>query len=318
MTAPGHGKLYDRFGAMSDPRYIDQPDTERVAETLLERPVEALVNEATQARKRTVRLREDAKRLKAAAVDAKKTSRRRVSEPETEEALRGGFVHVLYEDPELAETLSPNDARVLKEALRAPVITIREGSWHPPHYDPDRTYGLLILEGLLGRRVMLGAATTIELLGHGDIVRPWQKLPESLIPARVQWRALSNLRAAVLDERVTVLIGRRPELTVAFAARLARQSHAATRLAAIGHIARVEDRLLAILCHLAGNWGRVTTDGVRIPFRLTHEVLGELVGAKRPSVTIGLSYLRQQGEVVQAQDGRYILTGSPPNWQPEA
>ena len=299
---------------MSERQYIDSPDTDQVAETLLERPVEALVNEAAQARKRTVRLREDAQRLKAAAVDAQKTSRRRAAEPETGEAVRGGFVHVLYEDPELAEALSPNDARVLREALCAPVIAISEGSWHPPHYDPDRTYGLLMLEGLLGRRVMLGAATAIELLGHGDIVRPWQKLAESLIPARVQWRALSNVRMAVLDERVTTLIGRRPELTVAFAARLARRSHAATRLAAIGHIARVEDRLLAILWHLAGNWGRVTPDGVRIPFRLTHEVLGELVGAKRPSVTIGLSTLRQQGEVVQSPDGRYILTGSPPDW----
>jgi CRP/FNR family cyclic AMP-dependent transcriptional regulator len=197
------------------------------------------------------------------------------------------------------------------------VLTIHEDAWQPPHYDPDRTYGLLILDGLLGRRVMLGGAATIELLGPGDIVRPWQKLPDTPIPARVQWRPLSALRMAVLDERVTTLICGRPDLTIAFAGRLTRRCHAATRLAAIGHISRVEDRLLATLWQLAGNWGRVTALGVRIPVRLTHEVLGELVGAKRPSVTIGLSNLRRQGEVTQDADGNYILTGTPPVWQPD-
>jgi CRP/FNR family transcriptional regulator, cyclic AMP receptor protein len=293
---------------------IEKALSEPVDEALLEHPAEALVNEAAQARKQNLSLREEAKRLKADAVGAQEASRRRAVSMGSRRSAGDGFVHVLHEDPELAGALPHRELRQLTEALLAPVISIRDSPWQPPEYDPDRIYGLLMLDGLLGRRVTLGAAAMIELLGHGDILRPWQEPPYAPIPARVDWLVLSPARLAVLDEPVTALIGRRPELTVTFAARLASRCHAATYLAAIGHIGRVEDRLLAILWHLAGNWGRVTPQGVRIPFRLTHEVLGELVGAKRPSVTIGLSTLRRQGDIAQTEDGRYVVTGSPPQW----
>jgi CRP/FNR family transcriptional regulator, cyclic AMP receptor protein len=179
-------------------------------------------------------------------------------------------------------------------------------------------YGVLVLDGLLGRRLELGEAASIELLGRGDIFRPWQRPPESAIPARVDWRVLSPLRLALLDERITAWIGLRRELTVAFAARLVRRANAAAYLAAIGHVKRVEERLLAMLWHLGSNWGHVTPQGVRIPFRLTHAVLGELVGAHRPSVTIGLRKLRDRGELAQTEDGKYLLTGAPPDWSRSA
>ncbi len=280
---------------------------EEVDEALLERPRQALVNEAAQARKQTIRLRE-------AAGEAR---RRHVAAIETADAFGGRVVHVLHEDPELAKALSEEDRRELTQALRAPLITVEDGSWQPPVYEPDRTYGLLVLDGLLGRRLRVGAATAIELLGQGDILRPWQKVQESAIPASVEWRILSPARIAVLDERVTRVIGRRPELSVAFSSRLLRRCQTADYLAAVGHLTRVEDRLLAVLWHLATNWGRVTPQGIRIPFRLTHQMLGELVGAKRPSVTIGLRYLREQGEVARSRDGRYLLTGTPPERNPE-
>ena len=303
---------------MTGEQRIEKARTEPVDETLLERPAEALVNRGVYRRRQAVGFSDKVLRLTAAGADAQETSRRHASAIEAGEAVGGGLVHILYEDPELASALPMKDARDLMDALRAPVITIRESPWHPPAYDPDRTYGLLMLEGLLGKRVILGAATTIELLGHGDILRPWQTLPDTLIPASVEWRVLSPVRMAVLDERITAAISRRPELIVAFASRFTRRCHAATYLAAIGHIGRVEDRLLAIMWHIAGNWGRVTPNGVRIPFRLTHEILGELVGAKRPSVTIGLSNLRQQGEIAQSRDGQYVLTGSPPQWRSDS
>jgi CRP/FNR family transcriptional regulator, cyclic AMP receptor protein len=302
---------------MNDHPPIEKTNPESAVETLLERPTEALVDEATQALRRTVKLRVQAQRLKAPAGEAQGTSRRRVSTIARTGGAGVGFVQILREDPELASALPARDARELVEAMRAPVISIRSGPWNPPHHEPDSTYGLLVLEGLLARRVTVGAGTMIELLSHGDILRPSQNLAERLVPAAVRWRALTESRVAVLDERVTALIGSRPELTVAFAARLARRCHAAAYLGAIGHMGRVEDRLLGLLWHLADTWGRVTPDGVRIPFRLTHEVLGELVGAKRPSVTIGLSYLRREGEVTQSSSGQYILTGEPPRWHPD-
>ena len=44
-------------------------------------------------------------------------------------------------------------------------------------------------------------------------------------------------------------------------------------------------------------WGRVRSDGVVIPLRLTHAVLSDLVAARRPTVTSALSDLSRRGEV---------------------
>jgi acetylornithine deacetylase/succinyl-diaminopimelate desuccinylase-like protein len=73
-------------------------------------------------------------------------------------------------------------------------------------------------------------------------------------------------------------------------------------------------KLLATLWHLASNWGRVTPEGVYIPFRLTHEVLGEILGAKRPSVTTAMTQLQRRGEIAIGAGGGYLLKGNPADW----
>ncbi len=69
--------------------------------------------------------------------------------------------------------------------------------------------------------------------------------------------------------------------------------------------------MLATLWHLASNWGYVTRNGVCMPFRLTHQALGEIVGARRPSVTSAMRRLREDGRIVREARGGYILTGDP-------
>jgi CRP-like cAMP-binding protein len=227
-----------------------------------------------------------------------------------------GVAYILQEDPELAEALPSQERETAFELLWAPTISTDGDSWRCPHCDPSRTYGLLMLEGLLGRRLRLGRATSLELLGSGDVLRPWQEAPESTIATRVDWRVFAPARLAVLDERITALIGLRPELAVALAGRLVRRSYLALYLATIGHIRRVDDRLWAALWHIGGSWGRMTLEGVRIPFYLSHAALGEIVGAQRPTVTIGMKALQDDGKVKRTQDGFYVLTGSPPDWMP--
>src|SRR5205807_7363295 len=119
-------------------------------------------------------------------------------------------------------------------------------------------------------------------------------------------------RLAILDERVTALIGRRPQLLVNFSERLLRRARAATYLMVVSHLPRVEDRVLATLWHIASSWGRVTPDGVCIPFRLTHEVLGEIVGAHRPSITVAMQTLQSRGQLRRSASGSYVLIGDPP------
>jgi CRP/FNR family transcriptional regulator, cyclic AMP receptor protein len=293
----------------AEPSRTDGP--EALEQAVAEDGSHALINQAEMARRRTHELRGQAARLKSVAHDSlalRKTTHVDGDRPSRE------TVYLLREDPDLGAALSPSDRERFERLLQAPAIQVRGSTWQPPAGNHDGFYGLLVLGGLLARRLRLGDATSIELLGRGDVLRPWQDPPETAIQAHVDWRVLAPARLALLDERITRWIGLRRELTLALAARLVRRSHATAYLNAIAHVKRVEERLLAMLWHVATNWGHVTPQGVRIPFRLTHEVLGELVGAHRPSVTIGLGKLRERGDVARTEDGKLLLPGEPPVW----
>lgn len=235
--------------------------------------------------------------------------------------LRAGpaYASILRDDPELALGLSEEDRRAAMSLFRAPVIQISGQRWTPPHYDAARTFGLIILDGLLGRRVRVGRTVGTELLGVGDILRPWDdEQPFELVPATLDWRVFSPTRLAVLDDRITTLIGRRAQLMVNFSGRIMRQSRRATYLMVVSHLPRIEDRVLATLWHIASTCGKVTPDGVNIPFRITHEVLGEIVGAHRPSVTVAIQTLETRGRLIRTATNGFILPGLPPEWEPQA
>lgn len=223
-------------------------------------------------------------------------------------------VFILSEDPELAQTLSPEQRPIVVNRLRARYERLQRGPWKPPHLGPT-SYGLLVLDGLLARRVRIGRGASAELLGAGDILRPWDNGEDWSLPSMdVAWTVLHEARVAILDEGVTRTIGAHPELVVAFASRLLLRSRSAARMAAITHITRVDQRLLAWLWHVAERWGQVTPRGVRIPFRLTHELMAEAVGAQRPSVTVAIRQLAERNEAMRERGGSYVLTGEPVHW----
>lgn len=230
-------------------------------------------------------------------------------------AVESEVAFILKEDPDLAQALSPGDRRIAMDLFRASVISVSRPRWQPPEYETTRTYGLLLLDGLIGRRVQVGGAVATELLSCGDILRPWEEPTLwHMIPPELDWRVFRPTRLALLDERITSLIGRRPELVIAFSARLLRRARVAAYLMAISHLTRVEDKLIATLWHLASTWGHVTPQGVSVPFRLSHEVLGEILGAQRPSVTLAMQRLRRRGQVVLEAAGGYLLLGDPGAW----
>src|SRR5205085_10002328 len=83
----------------------------------------------------------------------------------------------------------------------------------------------------------------------------------------------------------------------------------------VTQLKRIDDRVLAMLWHLAERWGHVATDGiVVVELSLTHRALGRLVGAQRPSVTTALGTLARGGLLDRTEDGAWRPLSSPPDW----
>src|SRR3954469_10882702 len=72
---------------------------------------------------------------------------------------------------------------------------------------------------------------------------------------------------------------------------------------AVCHLPQLELRLRVVFWHLADRWGRVTPDGVVVPLRLTHELIGGLVGARRAPVTRALGRLHEAGVLERRREG---------------
>ncbi len=75
-----------------------------------------------------------------------------------------------------------------------------------------------------------------------------------------------------------------------------RQKQAAiASLSRLHHVDRVREKLL----ELAREHGRVGRDGIRLDFPLTHDLLGEMTGSARETVTRALDELQREGFVTR-------------------
>ena len=219
----------------------------------------------------------------------------------------------LREDPELAEVIPPPRRQQAIEECSAPELRLASGGGESrvlPAFDGG--IGLLVLSGLLIRHVGIRGRFGAELLGEGDLLRPWQSDQDSpLLPVETGWAVIHPARLAVLDTSFLRHLSAYPELATCFVARATQRSRNLAVNMAIVHQARVDVRLRMLLWHLAGRWGRVRSDGTVVPLRLTHAVLAELVAARRPTVTSALSDLTRRGLVRASSDG-WLLYGEPP------
>lgn len=227
----------------------------------------------------------------------------------------GRSVLVLQEDPDLVEGLPAEECERATRLLRAVVLELPTGVWVPPAPEPD-AFGMLVLEGLLLRLVTLGKAVSLEPIGAGNVIRPGELSGQlALLPYSVSWEAIEPVRLAVLGREATTVIGHWPELAVAFSSRIMARVRSQALFMAAANFTRVEGRLLAAFWHLAGLWGKVAPEGILVPFTLTHETLAQLVGARRPSVTLAMGALKREQRIIRRPDGYYVLLGDPPDWQ---
>lgn len=226
-------------------------------------------------------------------------------------------VRILEHDPDLGAALDGAREQAARRELVAPVVEAPPGRWdggavHPRN--PPGHFGLLLIEGVLARNLVVHRRTCTELLGPGDLLRPWvSAVPDESIRIDAAWMVVEPTRFAVLDHRFVLAVSRFPEVTAALMDRLVLRSRWLGFHLAICHLPKVEDRLMLTLWHLADRWGRVTRDGVVIPVPLNHRVLAAIVGARRPSVTTALGALQKREVLARTPQGGWLLHGEAPS-----
>ena len=76
----------------------------------------------------------------------------------------------------------------------------------------------------------------------------------------------------------------------------------------------VETRLLVLFWHLAERWGNVTPGGIALRLRLSHALLGQLVGCPALVRRTALQHAHLRERPPQRRsDGSWLLIGPPPD-----
>ena len=221
--------------------------------------------------------------------------------------------HVLREDSELAEAIPPERRQEAIEGCTAKEMRFSTGDGVSESSPLQSGVGILVLSGLLIRRVGIDGRFGAELLGEGDLLRPWQwEFDSTTLPVEMSWSIVEPSRVALLDDAfVHRCLGRFPELVSPLVGRAMQRARNLAVNMAIVHQARVDVRVHMLLWHLAGRWGRVRSEGTILRLRLTHTVLADLVAARRPTVTSAISELNRNG-LVRSTGDEWLLFGEPP------
>jgi hypothetical protein len=167
-----------------------------------------------------------------------------------------------------------------------------------------RGFGGLIIDGMVLERLHAGDQPTLRLLGPGDLLSP--PLAPSRTVTHIGFTAIADTRVMMLDDRILAACQHWPRLFTSLHLKSAEQAERVAAQLAICQLPRVTDRLLALMWLLAETWGRVTTSGVALPIALTHDALGGLIGARRPTVTLALHELCDRGAIIR-QDLGWLL-----------
>jgi CRP/FNR family cyclic AMP-dependent transcriptional regulator len=223
------------------------------------------------------------------------------------------MVPLLDVDPDLGVLVAPERREAAGHELRVEVLHLPQGPWSAGGGDANPQHvGLLLLDGVISREVVVSDTVSTELLGPGDVVRPWSIQPAPpLLQLTVRWSALTEGRVAALDRRFGARLGQWPEVNAALIDRVNDRAQRLATTQAISQLNRVDRRLLSLFWHLAERWGRMTSDGVAIPLTLSHRMLGQLVGARRPTVSTAIAELAERDELIRRDDGTWLLTGEP-------
>lgn len=223
-------------------------------------------------------------------------------------APRSFAVDLFEHDADLGEAVTLGDVG----APRVFAVPVEPGRWEPDLGISG--FGLLVLAGFVIRRVELAGTRSVELLGPGDLLRPWEVGDEhyAMVPSCPSWRVLEPAHLAVLDRRFAEWASGQPQLIDRLLSRVLRRSRTLALRLALVQLRRLSARLHFLLWHLADRFGRVHRHGVLLPIPLSHAMLADLVSAQRPPVSRAMKELERHGLLSPASQTGWYLHGRPP------
>ena len=218
----------------------------------------------------------------------------------------GRYCYLFDVDDELAGGLDHRMRLVARSTAVARVEEISAGEFDlvPLLAQLRSGIGLLLIDGVVALDVQVGDRTASELVGAGDLLAPWTREDDVVLLASETFsRALVRTRVAVLDAAFAERIKPWPQILHGLLRRAVRRTMELNVHRAATCHPRADARIALLLWHLAERWGIVEPDGILVPLPLTHRLIGQLVGAERPSVSHALSRLAAAGLVTREPAG---------------
>jgi CRP/FNR family transcriptional regulator, cyclic AMP receptor protein len=226
-------------------------------------------------------------------------------------------VALLDADPDLAMHIEPEQRARARAIVTTSVLELPAGPWDRAGLadEGEKTFGALVLSGLITRHLDVGGHPGLEFYGQGDVIGSWE-LEIATLPAEEAWTATVPSRLALLDDRFLAAVRRWPRLLTGLFQRTRLQHDRLALQLVIAEQPRVDERLLSLFWHLSERFGHVTPGGIVLSLALTHEALGRLIGARRPTVTLALKALADRDAVVRMPDRSWLVRERPRSLSP--
>lgn len=211
--------------------------------------------------------------------------------------------------PDIAAQLAPQERGVAERALVAPLVTAHDGDLAAAlAVESGDAFDFVLVEGMVLKETTLARSSALELLGPGDVLAPPLSATRQLeFRAVSRYVAHGDVSIATLGVRFTRVAVRWPQISDFLHAQIAEQAHRVSMHLAMLHLPRAGDRILALFAELGERFGRVTPDGIRIDVPLSHELIGRLTASRRPTATLALQDLSDQGLLTRLADNSWKL-----------
>lgn len=230
-------------------------------------------------------------------------------------------VRLLDADPDLGEDLSEQEFADARRSVMLPILALDQGPWSVDQLSEVRSVhgkarGFFVMAGAIGIELGIAGQVSTRMIVPRELVLLDGGVDQS-IDVQISWTVFDPATLIVLDRRLAIIAIRWPGLMDAIFKRAAQQVRHATLQQAISQLPRVEDRLLALLWSIADRQGVVRGDGVWVHLPVTHAMLARMIGARRPTVSLGLRALSDQGLATAEGTGWLISFDSLGEFRPD-